>query len=196
MINCNILLFDDFETLDALGPAEIFGRLKDEYKLEYFSLDGGIVKSAQNLRIDTVRASEMTGEYILLVPGGQGTRILVSDDAFLAVLKEKAQKARYILTVCTGSGLLAKTGILKGKNATSNKRAFEWAMSNDSAVNWIKKARWVVDGNLYTSSGVSAGMDMTLGFIADMQGLEQAKEIASAIEYIWNENNEEDPFAL
>lgn len=196
MINCDILLFDDFETLDALGPAEIFGKLKDEYKIEYFSLDGGIVKSAQNLRIDTVKADKMQGEYILIVPGGQGTRTLVNNISFLDTLKLKAQNAKYLLTVCTGSGLVAKTGILKGKKVTSNKRAFDWAMSNDNEVRWIKKARWVVDGNLYTSSGVSAGMDMALGFIADMHGLGKAEELAAAIEYIWNKNKEDDLFAI
>ena len=196
MINCNILLFDDFETLDALGPAEIFGKLNDDYNLEYFSLNGGIVTSAQNLRIDTVNASEMNGEYILLVPGGQGTRTLVNDAAFLAMLKDKAQNAKYMLTVCTGSGLVAKTGIMKGKKATSNKKAFDWAANNDSEVDWIKKARWVVDGNLYSSSGVSAGMDMAFGFIADMQGLEKAEDLAARIEYIWNKDKDDDPFAI
>lgn len=194
MIKCNILLFDNFETLDALGPAEILGKLKDDYTLEYYSIQGGIVTSAQNIRIDTLPADGMQGEYILVVPGGQGTRTLVNDEKFLSVLKEISQNAQWLLSVCTGSGLLAKAGVLKGRKATSNKRAFDWAVANDTEVNWVKKARWVIDGNIYTSSGVSAGMDMTLGFIADRQGIAVAEETANAIEYVWNKDKDNDPF--
>jgi len=85
--------------------------------------------------------------------------------------------------------------LLDGKNATSNKKAFEWVKSINSNVNWIKKARWVVDGKYYTSSGVSAGMDMTLGFIRDCFDEQTAIEIANHIEYIWNSDCSKDLFA-
>lgn len=195
MINCNILLFDNFETLDAFGPAEIIGYLKEDYRLEYYSMHGGIVTSSQNIRIDTLKAQNMQGEYILLVPGGYGTRALINDSEFLDMLKAVSVKAAWLLSVCTGSALLAKAGVLNGRKATSNKRAFDWVVGSNPEVNWVKKARWVVDGNLYTSSGVSAGMDMALGFIADRLGSEKALETAASIEYIWNSNKDEDPFA-
>ena len=69
-------------------------------------------------------------------------------------------------------------------------------MSVDMEVYWIKKARWVTDGKYYTSSGVSAGMDMALGFVADQFGLDKAKEIAQRIEYIWNSDWDNDIFAI
>ena len=69
-------------------------------------------------------------------------------------------------------------------------------MGNGAAVHWIQQARWVRDGNVYTSSGVSAGMDMTLGFIRDMHGEKTAREIIRMIEYIWNEDQNHDPFAV
>ncbi len=78
---------------------------------------------------------------------------------------------------------------MDGKRATSNKKAFHWAMSCSDKVDWIQEARWVVDGNCYTSSGVSAGIDMSLGFMADRYGRETALEIADSIEYIWNEDS-------
>lgn len=90
--------------------------------------------------------------------------------------------------------MLAKSGVLDKRNATSNKKAFDWVRSISQNVNWIKKARWVVDEKYYTSSGVSAGMDMSLGFISDLFGIEKAKQIAFDIEYFWNSNKECDVF--
>lgn len=85
------------------------------------------------------------------------------------------------MSVCTGSALLAKTGMLDGKDATTNKRAYNWVIQQNSNIKWIKEARWVQDGNIYTSSGVSAGIDMALGFVADNFGIEKAEEIATGI---------------
>jgi transcriptional regulator GlxA family with amidase domain len=100
------------------------------------------------------------------------------------------------LTVCTGSALLAKSGQLNGREATSNKRAFDWAVSQGENVKWKKKARWTTDGKFYTSAGISAGMDMTLGFIRDRHGSDPARKIAYEIEYTWQENKDEDHFYL
>jgi putative intracellular protease/amidase len=194
MTQVNILLFDDFETLDAFGPAEIFGKLEESYQLGYYSLAGGMVRSRQGILAATQPLAAVSGEYVLLVPGGQGTRGLVNDADFIWQLQEFAERAEYVLAVCTGSALLAKTGLLQGRKATSNKRALAWAMSVAAGVNWQKKARWVVDGKYYTSSGVSAGMDMALGFIADRDGMDQAESIARQIEYTWHRDKDEDPF--
>lgn len=195
-MDINIILFKDFETLDAFGPVEIFGRLRELYQLEYFSATGGVIESRQGVKVITRHWKELNQKGILLIPGGVGTRILVQDEDFMKTLKEYAMSATYCLTVCTGSGLLAKTGLLSNRSATSNKRAFDWAASMDNDVNWLKKARWAVDEKYYTSSGVSAGMDMTLGFIADRHGKEIAEEIADNIEYLWNQDKDNDSFAI
>lgn len=196
-MNCAIVLFNKFETLDVFGPVEILGRLPKEYDLKFYSLNGGIVKSSQNVEIKTLPFDDISTneEYLLLIPGGQGTRSLTNDIVYINRLKDIAKKAKYVLTVCTGSGVLAKTGLLKGIKATSNKIAFDWASSTDKDVQWVRKARWVNDDKYYSSSGVSAGMDMTLGFISDMHGIDTARDCAKQIEYIWNEDKENDPFA-
>ena len=124
-----------------------------------------------------------------------GTRPLVKDKAFLARLKEKAEGAEYVLTVCTGSALLAGTGLLDGRKATSNKMAFEWVKSCGEKVLWQPSARWTADGKYYTASGVSAGIDMALGFMWDRFGAEKARTIARNTEYVWNSDPEKDPFA-
>ena len=90
--------------------------------------------------------------------------------------------------------MVDKTGLLDERRATSNKRAFEWVQSVNTNVEWIQTARWVVDGKFYTSSGVSAGMDMALGFVADIVDTETAEEIAYAIEYVWNSDKDNDRF--
>jgi transcriptional regulator GlxA family with amidase domain len=131
----------------------------------------------------------------LLVPGGAGVRFEVNNLDLLNAIQRLSKDANFILSVCTGSALLAKAGILDEKEATTNKRLYDWVTQQGTRVKWIKKARWVKAGNIYTSSGVSAGIDMSLGFIADNFGIETAEGIARTIEYAWNKNSEEDIFS-
>lgn len=191
----NIILFEEFETLDVFGPVEILGRLPEIFKLNFISLDGGIISSSQNVRIDTITYNNNSEENILFVPGGMGAREKVNDEKLIHLIENINRESKYIMSVCTGAALLAKAGILTGKKATTNKRAFNWVMDQGKDIVWIKKARWVNDGNIFTSSGVSAGMDMTLGFIEHLMGREKAIEISNGIEYKWNEDREWDPFA-
>lgn len=194
-MDVSILLFPDFETLDAFGPVEVLGRI-EEYKLRYISVTGGTITSRQGVRVLTEEIQNDDCGGILLIPGGQGTRSLVNDMNFIEKLSDMALKSKYCLTVCTGSALLAKTGLLNHKKATSNKKAFEWVKSINTDVLWVEKARWVVDGKYYTSSGVSAGIDMALGFVSERFDLDKAEEIAEHIEYVWNPNPNNDPFAV
>ena len=189
-----VLLFDGFEMLDAFGALDVLRRLPDA-RVRCVSQNGGLVESAPGLRVQTVPADEAENSGILLLPGGMGTRTLVNDEAFLALLKKRAEAATYCLSVCTGSALLARCGVLDGRKATSNKRAFAWAASCGENVLWQPRARWVRDGRFYTSSGVSAGIDMALGFAADRLGREAALEIARSNEYVWNDDPSRDPFA-
>ena len=194
-MNVNILLFEDFETLDAFGPVEILGKI-DDYKLKYYSFNGGVIVSAQGTSILTEKIESASKEGILVIPGGKGTRTLVNDKSFIQVLKDTAEVSTYCLSICTGSALIAMTGLLNNKKATSSKKAFDWVTSINPDVNWIKNARWVVDGKYYTSSGVSAGIDMALGFIRDRFSEQKAIDIATHIEYIWNKNSSDDFFAI
>ena len=156
---------------------------------------GSLVKSAQGFTLKTEIVESLPPGSILLIPGGIGTRSLVMNNLFLQNLAKLVQQSQTCLTVCTGAALLAATGVLDGKPATTNKRAFEWVRGTRPQVGWRQKARWVSTEKFYTSSGVSAGMDMTLGFIADRWGLETAQEIASRCEYLWQNDPDTDPFA-
>jgi len=189
------ILFNGFETLDVFGPIEVFGRLPEEFNPLFYSLAGGIITSTQKVPVMTRPLADLkSSKYILFIPGGIGAREEINNDAFIAAIRSLAGNAEFIITVCTGSILLSRTGILDGKQATSNKMAFAWTKTSPAVI-WIKKARWVKDGNIYTSSGVSAGTDMALGFIADQLGYTRAKQVSREIEYTWNEDPALDPFA-
>lgn len=192
-MNIYIILFPDFETLDVFGPVEVFGKVEN-YAIGYYSQQGGIITNKDGIRVETQKIDNIKTNDVLFIPGGGGTRKEVDNIEFLNQIKSLAEKSRYILTVCTGSALLARTGLLDGKNATSNKRAFDWVKSNSDKVNWIQQARWVVDGKYYTSSGVSAGIDMALGFVSDLKGKEIGEEIAFRIEYNWQRDKDHDDF--
>lgn len=196
-MKCSVILFDGFETLDAFGPVEVLGTLAkglEGYSIQCYSQKGGMITSAQNVRVQTLPMSEIETNGILLIPGGIGTRQEVNNTSFLQSVKAMCEDAQYVLTVCTGSGLLAKTGVLDGLRATSNKIAFDWAMEQGPQVRWVRKARWVCDGKYYTSSGVSAGIDMALGFVRDTMGEPVARKITCGIEYLWNSDADNDPF--
>ncbi len=193
-MDINFILFDGYETLDVFGPVEVFGEIK-EYNIHFFSQDGGRITNRHGVAIDTQPLSSINRQGILVIPGGMGTRTLVNDIPFMEKLKALCDAAPYCLSICTGAALLAKCGALDGKRATSNKIALDWVKSVSDKVVWIDKARWVVDGKYYTSSGVSAGIDMALGFIADKLGRQSAERAARNIEYIWNDNCEADIFS-
>lgn len=194
-MNVAVLLFEEFETLDVFGPVEIFGRLKEDYQIKFYSLVGGDVSNSHGVMIPTRKlAAIKTGVDIFIIPGGYGTRTEVKNKSLLKIIQKISEFSKFVLTVCTGTALLAKTGLLDYKKATTNKIAFDWVITNGTNVDWVKKARWVVDGKFYTSSGVSAGMDMTLGFLKDIHGVSVARCVASEIEYEWIEDSENDSF--
>ena len=196
MTDFTIILFEGFETLDAMGPAEIIGILPDHFRLRFCSAEGGLVTSAQGAQVQTQPFSAVAPGGVILIPGGYGTRALMKDDAYLASIRALAEASAYTHTVCTGAAVLAKTGLLDGREATTNKLHFAWVQSVNTSVRWRKRARWVADGKYYTSSGVTAGMDMTLGFIRDTLGRDLAVHTATQIEYLWNEDKDTDPFAV
>ena len=189
----NVLLFDGFEILDAVGPIEVLGSMK-EFSLTYVSLPGGSIKSWQGLAVDTVPITSVLPASVLLLPGARDIEACLADPAFGSALRSAAEAAEYCLTVCTGSALLGATGLLDGRKATTNKMAFDMVKSLNPAVNWQSRARWTHDGKYFTASGISAGQDMVLGFVAELFGQDRARQEARDIEYIWNEDPDDDPF--
>lgn len=190
------VLFDGFELLDVFGPLEVFGVVPQWFSIHLAGPDAVPVRSAQGPAVVAeVSYSDATTSDIVLVPGGMGTRRLVNDDSFLGWLRDWAAGAEIVSSVCTGSGVLAAAGLLDGRRATSNKLAFAWAVEQGPQVQWVREARWVQDGDRWTSSGVAAGMDMALALVAHLRSEDTASAIANAIEYEWHRDSDWDPFA-
>jgi len=191
-----VVLFPDFELLDVFGPLEMYGAAPEHFEISMVAQADGAVASRQGPRSLADHPFGATRQYdILLVPGGMGTRKEVDNPALLNWLRLQAAGAEYVTSVCTGSALLAKAGLLDGLRATTNKKSFRWATSQGPKVNWVMQARWVEDGRFFTSSGVSAGMDMALAVIAKLLGPETADDIATWTEYEWHRDAGWDPFA-
>jgi putative intracellular protease/amidase len=190
-----IVLFDGFETLDVFGPVEMWGDLPD-YKVFMVSEHGGPVKSAHGVEINAVYSFGSAPQFdILMVPGGMGTRREVANPALLAFLCEQDKGTEWTTSVCTGSALLAKAGLLTNRKATSNKLAYVFATAQNDKVLWQRSARWVIDGKYVTSSGVSAGIDMALGLVEKIYSRQTAENVARETEYLWNDDPTSDPFA-
>jgi len=102
---------------------------------------------------------------------------------------------KYVITVCTGAAIVARAGVLDGRCATTNKQSWAQTIALRTQVKWIAHARWVVDGNIWTSSGVSAGLDVTFAFIADVYGKGAADKVADALEYERHTDSSWDPYA-
>ena len=193
------LLFEGFELLDVFGPLEIFGVtnvVKDSFDLKFVSENGLPVKSSAGpISVVDYSFSDEIQTDILLIPGGAGTRVEVSNLALIEWLKQQCEKSTIISSVCTGAALLAKTGLIDNVSATTNKMSFDWVTSVNPNVNQIPEARWVESNNIYTSSGVAAGIDMTLSIISNLYGRDIAVQVANGAEYEWHENSSDDPFA-
>lgn len=192
------LLFGGFELLDVFGPLEAWGMLAAAggWRIVTTAESAGPVSSAQGPRAVADHSLEDCPRLdVMLVPGGIGTRSGVENGALLDWLRRQGAQAQVVSSVCTGSALLARAGLLDGRRATSNKAAFAWVETQGPAVQWVREARWVEDGPLVTSSGVSAGIDMTLAVIAKLEGQEAAERIAVRMEYEWHRDATRDPFA-
>ena len=189
-------VFPEFELLDMYGPLEMFGLLRDDVEIRMVAETREPVRSSPGPKtvVDDL-ISDRDDYDILIVPGGRGSRREVENDALLDWLRVAASKAELVTSVCTGSAILAKAGLLNGRRATTNKAAYEWVRTQGPDVLWQPQARWVEDGNYFTSSGVSAGIDMSLAVISRLFGEEKAEAIAVSAEYEWHRDPDWDRFA-
>jgi putative intracellular protease/amidase len=195
MKTVGVVLYTAFEALDVYGPVEMWGSVQD-LRIVTIAEKAGPITSAQGTQTVARHTFEDCPKLdILLVPGGMGTLKELTNEKMLAFLREQSAKTELVTSVCSGSMLLAKAGVLDGHKATSNKKYFDMAISQSDKVDWIQKARWVEDGKFVTSSGVSAGIDMALHVIRRLYGEAEARKIAGWSEYTWNDDPDNDPFA-
>jgi transcriptional regulator GlxA family with amidase domain len=191
-----MVVFEGFQLLDTFGPLEMFGALKDKVTILMIGEKAGTIKSTAGpaVLVDHTFA-DVPKLDIVMIPGGAGTRREVDNVPFVSALKKLSEATPNVASICTGSAVLARTGLLDGLKATTNKRSYKWATSQSEKVVWVPQARWVEDGKYFTSSGISAGTDMALALIEKLFGKETAIKIANGAEYEWNRDSHHDPFA-
>jgi transcriptional regulator GlxA family with amidase domain len=198
--NVGILIFDGVEVLDFAGPYEVFSRTRlvpgPESRRSDDSAPFRVFTVARTRQ--AVRATGGLGVLpdhdfadappidLLVVPGGFGTRPLLEDADTLEWIRRRSSAARQVVSVCTGSLLLAKAGLLAGRRATTHFNALDLLGSLDPTVTVERGVRFVEDG-IVTSAGVAAGIDMSFHVVAKLCGRAVAEETARYIEYPWSD---------
>ena len=181
-----IVAFDGAEELDFVGPWEVFSMaaaiIPDSCTVHLVAERGGEVRCAKGLRVVAGHSFETAPTPdIVVVPGGQGTRVESANPAMLAFLTKAAKSAELVTSVCTGSFVLERAGLLTSKRATTH-----WASLDRlralGTVNVVEE-RWLDEGKVITSSGVSSGIDMALYITGRLWGAGNARLVQKAMEY-------------
>jgi putative intracellular protease/amidase len=189
-------VFPGFQTLDFFGPMEMLGDPTYQIEIVTVAESDAPVPSRHGQRIlPNATIAARTDYDLLMIPGGDAALELSENTAVLEWIKQVAQSAECVMAVCTGTIVLGMTGLLDGRRATTNKLDFTSTVHLAPHVDWVKEARWVEDGKFFTSSGVSAGMDMALAALSRLYGEEKADETAVGCEYIRHKDSSVDPFA-
>ncbi|TMW59859.1 hypothetical protein Poli38472_004928 [Pythium oligandrum] len=201
-LTIGILLFQNVTTLDFIGPGTYLEMLEPiaGQKVEFYTIADKAGGPIQPINLPPIEASLSIDEApfdwdVFLIPGGPGATPMASNEKVLEYVRQAADQSTDVLTVCTGARITSAAGLLDGKNATTNKNRFAEISGLYPKVNWIQQARWVVDGKWWTSSGVTAGIDMGHAYVAEKFGAEIATKVARMIEYVPGLDANNDPFA-
>lgn len=186
-----IFLFDDFETMDAFGVADILGRAPGHFHMNYVSATGNIINSMQGVKVWTEPVDPETIGGIVVIPGGRGARrLLFQDEQTLRLVKRMVERAEYCILVANGSALPAQTGALFRRRIADCPRDENWKRMFMAGMSIIRGSSWVVDGKFYSSSNTLTGLAAALTLVADLVDLDLAEQIAGEIGYDWDVNDE------
>lgn len=181
-----VLVFDDIEELDFVGPWEVFGmaiRLGADFRPMLIGSTTDVVRARYGLRIlPDIDIAHAPALDVLLVPGGLGARTFAREDPEILQLVQRTAKQGWVVSVCTGALVLAAAGVLKGHRATTHASALD-ALSEAEGVEVVRGERWVIEQPVATSAGVSAGIDLALELLARWVGDEMKKRVAKQIEW-------------
>jgi len=187
-LRVGIFVFDGAEELDVVGPYEVLAFWADQSELRpevvTFSLDGAGIRCAKGLRlVPDLSAADVGPLHVLVYPGGHGTRLLLREPEHLAWVHEMRASTPLLTSVCTGALVYAAAGLLKGRPATTHWAAFDELVQLEPDVLADTEARFVDDGDIVTSAGVSAGIDMALHLVARLESVEMARAVRRGIQY-------------
>lgn len=184
-----ILLFDDVEELDAIGPWEVLSYWahhfpEDGFNVTCLSRDGGLVRCAKGLTVQAHHSfADAPPLAVLVHPGGQGTRAQLQDKRHLDWVREQRATVGLLTSVCTGSLVYAAAGLLHGRPATTHWAALDMLAELDATVDVRSDERFVDDGDMITSAGISAGIDMALHLVGRLAGADRAAQVRHGIAY-------------
>jgi transcriptional regulator GlxA family with amidase domain len=184
-----IVLFDGVEELDWVGPWEVLTSWKalfPEDQIDVFTLspDGEVVNCAKGARMLPDHSYvDHPPIDVLIYPGGRGTRLQLGDNRVRSWVREIASSARLVASVCTGALVLADAGLLDGRPATTHWASVDLLQSLGKDIDVRASERFVDDGNVVTSAGISAGIDMALHLVARLGSLERARRVRRQIQY-------------
>lgn len=177
-----LYLYEDFQILDACGPItsfEIAGRMGgDAYQLTLLSISGGPVRSSSGVTLETIAAAQAPALDTLIVVGGHGSRTAMRKDDAVAFLRDAASDVRRLCSVCSGAFLLAAAGMLDGRRATTHWRRARLLARLFPKVNVEPDRIHIHDGHIWTSAGITAGIDLSLALIAGDMGEALARRVA------------------
>lgn len=187
-LKIGIFVFDDAEELDVVGPYDVLATWASRSRLRpdvvVFSADGAPVRCAKGLGLVPETDADRVGAlHVLVHPGGQGTRRLAVDPAHLEWVRTMRASTPLLTSVCTGALVYAAAGLLAGRPATTHREAFDELAALDPSVLIDTEARFVDDGDVITSAGVSAGIDLALHLVARLESAETAQVVRRAIQY-------------
>lgn len=197
-LNVGILIFDKVEVLDVAGPFEVFSvtRLHEKRRLKEQSPFKVILISEQANQVIGVGGMRFTPNVtihdcpdldVLIIPGGWGTRSEVKNDNLLQWIVHQASRARLTASICTGSSLLGKAGLLDGVEATTHWRAFDFLRESAPLAILRRDVRFTLKEPIFTSAGVSAGIDLALRIVSHFFGSKVGKDTARQMEYPYPE---------
>jgi transcriptional regulator GlxA family with amidase domain len=183
-----ILLFDQVEELDAIGPWEVFAYWTrtfpgDGYAVTTFSADGRPVTCAASLVVQPHHSFATVPLLGVLVHPGGDTDPLLEDSAHLRWLREQRARVPLMTSVCTGSTVFAAAGLLYGRPATSHHNAIHQLRQLDPTITPQPGQRYIDDGDIITAAGISAGIDMAFHIISRLASPDRARQIRAGIEY-------------
>ncbi|HVO25947.1 MAG TPA: DJ-1/PfpI family protein [Candidatus Margulisiibacteriota bacterium] len=185
-ITTGILIFDDAEELDFVGPWEVFtaaAALNAGDRVVTIAQEPRPVRCAKGLRVLPDHTfADVPALDIVLVPGGMGTRRAVANPALMDWLRAAGQRCTWVTSVCTGALLLHGAGFAKGKRVTTHWSFIE-SLRQRGDITVLERTRYVRDGNVVTAAGVSAGIDMALWLVGQLRGVECARAVQRQIEY-------------
>ena len=187
-LKIGILIFDDAEELDFVGPWEVFKMARegkpDAFELLIVAEQDRPIRCRGGMRVlPDVTTGECSRLDVLLVPGGQGTRREAGNPALLAWIAEIAKTAQWVTSVCTGALLLTAAGPARGKRVTTHWAFVKTLRERGEAKEVLDNFRYVRDGNVVTAAGVSAGIDMALWLVGQWQSPEFARAVQHQMEY-------------